>query len=183
MTFRDIYNQFLTYLSSCTFADLTDGELESELEKFLLRALADFRFPQVSLEYRIEEVEKTEVVKHDEHSIDPGMEALVIKDNDDHFITRVAIDKIFVDEKFSQREVNVIIAYMKKYYLEWLSSRERNFEQQYYDADTRTHSQANMVQQITNAYKVAIKEADSANYDYSRMDSTNRRPRLGKVNE
>lgn len=118
MTFRDIYNQFLTYLSSCTFADLSDTELENELEKFLLRALADFRFPQVSLEYKTEEVEKTEIVKHDEHSIEPKTEALVIKDNNDHFIRRIAIDKIFIDEKFSQREVNVIIAYMKKYYLE-----------------------------------------------------------------
>lgn len=148
-TFSRIYNQFLTYVSSCTFADLLDEELDAELEKFLLRALADFRFPQCKLDY----------------------EAIAGSN-----------DYQFTDEDFSQREVNVIQAYMNKYFFEWILSREKNFEQQYYDSDTKTHSLGNLVQQMNTAYKTAIKEANNANYDYSRMNKK-RNPRIGAVNE
>ena len=145
-TFSKVYNQFLTFISSCSFADLTDEELTKELENFLLRALADFRFPQCDLEY--------EAIEN---------------------------DYVFTDEKFGQREVNVILAYMNKYFLQWILSREKNFEQQYYDADTKTHSLGNLVQQMNNAYKIAIKEANDINYDYARMDRK-RKPRIGSVN-
>ena len=92
------------------------------------------------------------------------------------------IDYSFVDKDFGQREVNVILAYMRKYFLEWMLTREKNFEQQYYDADTKTHSMGNLVQQINTAYKNANKEANDINYDYTRSDK-NRKPRIGAVNE
>lgn len=154
-TFSKIYEFFLTFISSCTFADLIDEELEQECHKFLLRALADFRFPQVSLEYQ-------EIVVQGE-------------DGDQ-------TDYQFTDEKFSQREVNVLLAYMRKYFFEWLLSRERNFEQQYYDADTKTHSLGNLMQQLNSAFKTALKEANDINYDYTRS-SIKREPRIGAVNE
>lgn len=152
-TFKKIYRYFLAFVQSCTFADLLDDELEEELYKFLTRALADFRFPQVDLEYSEILNERNEV-----------------------------IDYNFVDEDFGQREVNVILAYMRKYFLEWMLTREKNFEQQYYDADTKTHSMGNLVQQINTAYKNANKEANDINYDYTRSDK-NRKPRIGAVNE
>lgn len=160
-TFDDVYNQFLTYAHSCTFADLSDDELLGELRKFLERALADFRFPHCSLEYT-EKVEETE-------------------DPETHEITS-SITYIFTDKDFGQREINVLIAYMKKYYIEWILSREQNFQQIYYDSDTKTFSQGNIIQQLNTAYKTAIKEANDVNYDYSRMDGKTRSPLIGKVN-
>lgn len=156
-TFDDVYNQFLTYAHSCTFADLSEEELLHELKKFLERAIAEFRFPHCSLDYTCVVSEPTE----DNPQPEPVF--------------------VFTDEDFGQREINVLVAYMKKYYLEWLLSREQNFQQLYYDTDTRTYSQGNLVQQLNTAYKTAIKEANDVNYDYSRMDST-RRPQIGKVN-
>lgn len=155
-TFNTIYDQFLTYARSCTFADLADEEIESELEKFLLRAVAEFRFPQCSLDY------------------EPG-------EWQDGNATVETYQ--FTDEKFGQREVNVILGYMKKYFMEWLLTREKNFEQQYYDADTKTHSQGAIVRQLNSAYKTAIKEAHNINYNYTRMDTEHRAPRIGQVNE
>lgn len=152
-TFRKIYQYFLTYVQSCTFADLIDVELEEELNRFLLMALAEFKFPQVSLE----------------------CEPLFNEDNE-------IVDYVFIDENFGTREVNVIIAYMNKEFFKWMLSREKNFEQQYYDADTKTHSLGNLMQQLISAYKVAIKEANKISYDYTRSNK-DRLPRIGAVNE
>ena len=154
-TFTKIYAFFLAFVQSCTFADLLDEELEEELSKFLLRALADFRFPQVGLDF------------------EP-----VYDEEDDQKI----VDYRFTDEGFSQKEVNVLLAYMRKYFFEWMVAREKNFEQQYYDSDTKTHSLGNLVQQMNSAYKAAIKEANDINYDYTRSDDK-RKARIGAVNE
>ena len=63
-TFKKIYRYFLAFVQSCTFADLLDDELEEELYKFLTRALADFRFPQVDLEYSEILNERDEVIDY-----------------------------------------------------------------------------------------------------------------------
>lgn len=147
-TFDDIYEQFLTYVRSCTYADLTDEELDSINYKFLIRALAEFRFPQVSLDY-------TETVVEEK--------------------------TIYTFTEITQREINVLLAYMRKYFLEWILTREKNFEQQYYDMTTRTFSQANLVAQMNAAYKTAIKEANDVNFDYTRQDDS-KKPRIHLVN-
>lgn len=154
-TFKRIYEIFLAFIQSCTFADLLDVEIEEELSKFLLRALAEFRFPQTSLEY------------------EP-----IYSDEDEEEV----VDYQFIDEEFSQREVNVILAYMNKYFFQWMLSREKNFEQQYYDVDTKTHSLGNLIQQLNASYKTALKEANDINYDYTRSDKE-RKARIGAVNE
>ena len=147
--FHIIFDQFLTYTTSCTFAILSDEEILRELEKFLMRAIAEFKFPQVSLEFAYDE-EKEECY--------------------------------FVDENFSFKEVNVLIAYMKKYFHEFLYSKEENFQQLYYDSDTKTFSQANMVKQLLDAYKTASDAAEEINRNYLKMDRKYK-SRIGSVNE
>lgn len=147
-TFEDVYDQFLTYTASCTLSVLTDVEIKNELDKMLLRALSEFMFPQVSLDYETDP--ETNITS-------------------------------FVDKDFGLREIAVIIAYMKKYYHEWMLSKESNFQQQYYDSDTRTHSQANMVKQLLDSYKEATAAAEAANRNYLRMDNK-RKARIGAVN-
>lgn len=147
--FHIIFDQFLTYTTSCTFAILSDEEILRELEKFLMRAIAEFKFPQVSLEFAYDE-EKEEYY--------------------------------FIDEDFSFKEVNVLIAYMKKYFHEFLYSKEENFQQLYYDSDTKTFSQANMVKQLLDAYKTASDAAEEINRNYLKMDRKYK-SRIGSVNE
>lgn len=152
-TFSRIYEYFLSTISSCTFADLLDDELDEEMKRFLLRALVDFRFPQVSLDYGTVLDENQEVVNYK-----------------------------FTDENFGQREVNVLLAYMRKYFFEWILAREKNFELRYYDADTKTSSQSEMVKQISNSLKLAISEAEQASYNYGRT-TKDHKVRIGSVNE
>ncbi len=147
--FHIIFDQFLTYTTSCTLAILSDEEILQELEKFLMRAIAEFKFPQVSLDFDYDEEKK---------------------------------EYYFVDENFSFKEVNVLIAYMKKYFHEFLYSKEENFQQLYYDSDTRTFSQANMVKQLLDAYKTAADAAEEINRNYLKMDREYK-SRIGSVNE
>lgn len=147
--FHIIFDQFLTYTTSCTFAILSDEEILRELEKFLMRAIAEFKFPQVSLEFSYDEENK---------------------------------EYYFIDENFSFKEVNVLIAYMKKYFHEFLYSKEENFQQLYYDSDTKTFSQANMVKQLLDAYKTASDAAEEINRNYLKMDRKYK-SRIGSVNE
>ena len=46
-----LYPLFLSSLQSCTFASLTDDELQTELDNLIRRAIARFKFPKVKLEY------------------------------------------------------------------------------------------------------------------------------------
>lgn len=147
--FHIIFDQFLTYTTSCTFAVLNNEEILQELEKFLMRAIGEFKFPQVSLDFTFDEEAK---------------------------------EYYFIDENFSFKEINVLIAYMKKYFHEFLYSKEENFQQLYYDSDTKTFSQANMAKQLLEAYKVASNAAEETNRNYLKMDRKYK-SRIGSVNE
>ena len=46
-----LYPLFLSTINSCTYAEITDQELQDELDNLALRAIAKFKFPKVSLEY------------------------------------------------------------------------------------------------------------------------------------
>ena len=50
-----LFPLFLSTLSSCTLASYNDEELEQALNEFAMRAIARFRFPRVSLQYKIDE--------------------------------------------------------------------------------------------------------------------------------
>ena len=50
-----IYKTFLNSLSSCTYVSYTDKELQEVLSDFAMRAIARFKFPQVSLAYEYDE--------------------------------------------------------------------------------------------------------------------------------
>lgn len=49
--FSEIHKQVLNTLKSNTFSKLTDAEIEESLDLLLLRAVADFRYPNVPLTY------------------------------------------------------------------------------------------------------------------------------------
>jgi hypothetical protein len=49
--FSDIHTQALVTLQSPTFAEMTDSDLTELLDVLLMRSIAEFRFPRVSLGY------------------------------------------------------------------------------------------------------------------------------------
>lgn len=58
MYFEELYDQFLTSLSSSTLAELTDREVESELFNLAKRAIGAFKFPKIELTYEFDEDEE-----------------------------------------------------------------------------------------------------------------------------
>lgn len=53
VSFETLYNLFLSSISSYTFAQLTNEEVQAELFNFTMRAIAKFKFPKVPLTYSL----------------------------------------------------------------------------------------------------------------------------------
>ena len=51
MKFTDVYPQILNTMQSSTFAELVDADIVAYLDELMIRAIADFSFPYVSLAY------------------------------------------------------------------------------------------------------------------------------------
>lgn len=51
MKFTDVYVQFLNTLQSDTLAELSDADIVAYLDELMIKAIADFSFPYVSLEF------------------------------------------------------------------------------------------------------------------------------------
>jgi hypothetical protein len=141
--FSTIYKQALVTLQSQTFAELTDSDLKDLLDTLLMRSIADFRFPRVSLTY------------------DDAPLAGATEDNLGYYFTA----------DVTQNEFNVLLALMKRLWLQQQLDNEDLFEQKYMDASIRTHSSANMLSKLKERYEIAIEECNQAQYDYSRVGS------------
>lgn len=83
-----IFSQFLLTISDCTLSELGDYDIEFQLNNLTKKALADFKFPQISLEYDYE---------------------IITDEEGNEFYKYYFINKI------TQREVNVVLARMKQY--------------------------------------------------------------------
>lgn len=76
-------------VDSCTLSDFSNFEIQNQLGYLVIRALSDFKFPKVSLEY----------------DFDPTINPL----------TEEAYGYYFLENNISQKELNVILARMKQY--------------------------------------------------------------------
>lgn len=85
------------------------------------------------------------------------------------------------DNDITQREINVILALIKFYWLEQQLDTENRFEDLYYDRDVKTYSRGNMLKEMKDRYKLAKADADEAQYEYSRV--TDGTPTLGVLYE
>lgn len=150
--FETVIKQALNSLNSKTLAHMSTDEIDEMFGMFLFRAISDFRFPVIALNYSTD--------------TDPYY------GNERHF---------FVND-ITQREINVLIALMKVYWLEQQLDKEQNFEVAYYDKDVRTFSRGNMMKSLKSRHDAAIEQADAAQYNYSRIDKDGNIA-VGKINE
>lgn len=81
----------------------------------------------------------------------------------------------------TQREINVLLALIKSFWLEQQLDNESRFEDLYYDRDVKTYSRGNMLKEMKDRYKLAKAEANDAQYEYSRV--TDGAPTLGIMYE
>jgi hypothetical protein len=81
----------------------------------------------------------------------------------------------------TQSEINVLLTLVKLFWLEQQLDNETRFEDTYYDRDVKTFSRGNMMKEIKDRYKLAKADADTAQYEYSRV--TDGAPTLGILYE
>jgi hypothetical protein len=87
-------------------------------------------------------------------------------------------DLAFVND-ITQKEINVLLTLIKRFWLEQQIDDEEKMEQRYFDASIKTHSQANMLVSLRQRYVDAIKECEVAQHNYSR--SVNNKPTVGDI--
>lgn len=149
----DLYPLFLRTVSSCTYVSLTDAELENELSGLARRAIARFKFPKISLNYGFD-------TTMDEEGIPLGY---------------------YFEEDPSMLELNVILAWMKVYWLEYQLSKERNYENVYADKNVTAFSSGNLISSMEKAYNALRTEARKCEEDYGRINK-NGKPAIGDIN-
>lgn len=149
----DLYQLFLSTASSCTYVSLTDRELEHELSNLARRAIARFKFPKVSLNYAYDSTPDA--------NGDP-------------------LGYYFVEE-VPTLELNVILAWMKVYWLEYQLSKERNYENVYADKNVTAFSSGNLIASIEKVYTTMREEARKCEEDYGRINKQGK-PAIGDIN-
>jgi len=87
-------------------------------------------------------------------------------------------DLAFVND-ITQKEINVLLTLIKRFWLEQQIDDEEKMEQRYFDASIKTHSQANMLVSLRQRYVDSIKECEVAQQNYSR--SVNNKPTVGDI--
>ena len=154
-----LYPLFLSSLSSCTLASYTDQELQNELDILARRAIAKFKFPKISLEFAYDDT---------------------IADETKPVVERSTKGYYFVNS-IGYREIEVILAWMKVYWLEYQLSKERNYENVLADKDVKAFSSGALISSIEKAYTRMMTTARKTEEDYGRVNSSGK-PALGDVN-
>ena len=149
----------MSSVSSCTLASYTDQELQNELDLLAQRAIARFKFPKVSLEY-----------VYDNEIVDVNLPVVERTTKGFRFVKNVGY-----------RELEVVVAWMKVYWLEYQLSKERNYENLYADKDVKAFSSGNLISAIEKAYSTMVQTARKTEEDYGRV-RTDGRPAIGDVN-
>lgn len=150
-----LFPQFLQSVDSCTLSDFSNFEIQNQLGYLVIRAVNDFKFPRVSLEYDYDS------------EINPD--------------TEEAFGYYFISDKVTQKEISVILARMKQYWIEFQISQERLFENSYYDKEIRLHSPGNTIDKLIKMFTTFKTSADIAEFNYGRV-SEEGAPALGEIN-
>jgi hypothetical protein len=151
-----LFPQFLQSVDSYTLSDFTNFEIQNQLNYLVIRALNDFKFAKVDLNFEFDETI-----------------------NDD---TMEPFGYYFTSEEVKQPEFSVILARMKQYWIEFQISQERLFANAYYDRDIRLHSPGNTMDKLIKMFTTFRETADRAEFNYGRV-SIEGTPTLGDINE
>lgn len=151
-----LFPQFLQSVDSCTLSSFTSDEIQNQLGYLAIRAINDFRFPRVDLSYEFDT------------NINP--------------VTDIEFGYFFTSDEVGQKEFNVILARMKQYWIEFQISRERLFDNAYYDRDVRLHSPGNTLDKLIKMFRTFKDAAEFAEYNYGRVLS-DKTPAIGEIND
>lgn len=146
---------------------ITQDELDDELFNIAKRAINTFKFPRVKLDYKVFYAVRDE--------------------NDDNVLNEVpadtedAIPHGYFINQVTDKEIEVILAWRKVYWIERFLSNSDDFENSYTDSTIKTFSRANLVQQNLSRYNQFLAQAHEIETRYSRVSATGAAS-LGDIN-
>lgn len=150
-----LYRPMMATIRGSFYGVIDRNELDEELYNIAKRAVNTFKFPRIKTNYTTFKALREEETP----------EELTIFPSDD----ADAIPHAVFEEMLSDKEVEVILAWMKVYWIEMLLSNADDFENTYTDSNIKTFSRANLVQQNTQRYKEFLAQAHEIETRYSRV--------------
>lgn len=164
-----LYRPMMATIRGSIYGVISRDELDEQLFNIAKRAVNTFKFPRVKTNYTVFYAVRKEY--------DPETLELAATSDTEGAIPHGVFENVLTD-----KEVEVILAWMKVYWIEALLSNTDDFETTYTDSNIKTFSRANLVQQNTQRYREFLAQAHEIETRYSRVnadcDAT-----IGDINE
>lgn len=161
-----LYPPFRATIRGAYYGIITQDDIDEELYNLACRAIAAFKFPRISTDYRTF------------YAIRPNENSDVLQEVDED---EGGIPHGYFVNDLTEAELNIIIAWMKAFWCELQVSSSDNFEDVYTDSNIKTFSRANAVDKATTLWKTYVDRAKELEMNYGRV-STLRTPTIGDIN-
>lgn len=144
---------------------MTEAQINEELVNLIKRAIATFKFPNVSLAY------DKEVQADIEEEAQADIEE---EPQPDRYY--------FNSDEVGYREIDILVAWTKAFWAEMIVSNADNFTNLYFDSNIKTFSPGNTLNNYQKMWESYTKLARELERDYYRVD-TNGKPTFGSITE
>lgn len=161
-----LYPPFRATIRGEYYGVITEEQLDEECFFLAQRAVAAFKFPKISTEYKTFYAVRNE---------DNELEEVDIEDCPD------AVQHAYFVNDLTYAEIEILIAWMKVYWCENQISNADNFEDIYTDANIKTYSRANAVDKNMKLMAEYRSYAQELETRYSRVNDK-RKPTMGDIN-
>lgn len=162
-----LYPSFRASIRGDLYGVMSRDDMDELCYHLACRAISAFKFPRIATNYR------TFYAIREEDDPETLVEVSSTDDN--------AIPHGQFLNNLTYAEIEIILAWMKVYWCEQLLSNADNFEDIYTDANIKTYSRANMVQQNVKLLEVYRKYARNLETRYSRV-RPDYVPTMGEIN-
>ena len=161
-----LYPPFRATIRGEYYGVITEEQLDEECFFLAQRAVATFKFPKISTEYKT-----FYAVRNKDNEI----EEVNIEDCPD------AVQHAYFVKDLTYAEIEILIAWMKVYWCENQISNADNFEDIYTDANIKTYSRANAVDKNMKLMAEYRSYAQELETRYSRVNNS-KKPTMGDIN-
>lgn len=164
-----LYPNIRQMIRGAYYGIVTEDMIDEELFYLAQQAIAAFKFPHVSTDYK---------VIHANHDVDSG--DLVLANEDDKDSGKAIPHGYFLNE-LTYSEVNIIITWMRVFWYENLLANADNVSDIYTDANIKAFSKGNSLDKnikLMETYRANARNLETA---YSRVSAT-RTPTIGNIN-
>ena len=162
-----LYPPFRATIRGQYYGVISQEDMDEECFNLAQRAIAAFKFPKISTEYKT-----FYAVRNSDNELE---------EVDPQEVPDAILHGYFVNE-LTYAEIEVLIAWMKVYWCENQISNADNFEDMYTDVNIKTYSRANAVDknmELMAEYREYARELENR---YSRVNGE-RKPSFGDINE